>query len=180
MKYSNLVNLKKPIVLLGLMGVGKSTVGYRLAKKLGLSFYDTDQLIQDEVGCSIDEIFKYAGEDFFRQKEKEIVVQIVNKDPCIISLGGGAFIDDESRKAIKESAISVWLKADFDVVYDRVARRNTRPTLEQGNKVEILKDLINERYPIYAEADICVDSGNGSHMLVVDAIINAIKSDKFK
>lgn len=164
----------KPLVLVGLMGAGKSTIGARLAKRLNLSFVDTDNVVQDEVGCSIKEMMKYAGEDFFRQKEKEVIEKILAKDPCVISTGGGAFINDETRKLIKEKSISIWLKADFEVILDRVSRRNTRPLLEEGDKAETIQRLIDERYPIYSEANIVINSDNGSHMVIVDSIVKSL------
>lgn len=173
MTYANL-NLNKPIVLVGMMGAGKSTVGTRLAKKLRVSFYDTDNLVQEMAGCSIDEIFKYAGEDFFRDKERQVVDELLNLTNCVISTGGSAFIDDVNRKLIKEKSISIWLRADYDTILERVSRRNTRPTLKTGNKADLVDQLIKERYPIYEEANLCVNSGDGPHMIIVDDIISKI------
>jgi shikimate kinase len=170
----------KSLVLVGMMGAGKSTIGSRLAKRLALPFVDTDILVQDKVGCSIKEILKYVGEDFFRQKETEIIREVLSREPCVISTGGGAFITDENRALIKEKSISIWLKANYDVILDRVSRRNTRPMLDDGNKEEILMQLMEERYPIYAEADIMVDSDNGSHMIIVESIINSLVDMKHK
>jgi len=173
MTYAN-HNLNKPIVLVGMMGAGKSTVGTRLAKKLRVSFYDTDNLVQEMAGCSIDEIFKYAGEDFFRDKERQVIDELLNLNNCVISTGGGAFIDDVNRKLIKEKSISIWLRADYDTILERVSRRNTRPTLKTGNKADLVDQLIKERYPIYEEANLCVNSGDGPHMIIVDDIISKI------
>lgn len=174
MSYSNLVSLNKPIVLVGMMGAGKSTVGTRLAKKLRVSFYDTDNLVQEIAGCSIDDIFKYAGEDFFRTKERQVVEELLNLTNCIISTGDSAFVDPVNRKLIKEKAISIWLRADYDTILERVSRRNTRPTLKTGNKADLVEQLIKERYPLYEQADLCVNSANGPHMLIVDDIIEKI------
>ncbi len=174
MGYSNILNITKPIVLVGMMGAGKSTVGTRLAKKLQVPFYDTDNLVQEIAGCSIDDIFKYAGEDFFRDKERQVVEELLNLTNCVISTGGGAFIDEVNRKVIKERSISIWLRADYDTILERVSRRNTRPTLKTGNKADLVEQLIKERYPIYEEADICVNSGDGPHMIIVDDIIQKI------
>lgn len=164
----------KPIVLVGLMGAGKSTIGLRLARRLNLSFIDTDNLIQDRVGCSIKEMMKYVDDNFFRNKEHEIVKEVLDYSPCIISTGGGTYIDPRNRELIKQKAISIWLKADYDVILDRVSRRNTRPLLEEGDKAQIIRQLIDERYPIYAEADIIVNSDDGSHMIIVDSILNSL------
>jgi shikimate kinase len=174
MTYANLISLNKPIVLVGMMGAGKSTVGTRLAKKLRVTFYDTDNLVQEMAGCSIDEIFKYAGEEFFRDKERQVVDELLNLTNCVISTGGGAFIDDVNRKLIKEKSVSIWLRADYNTILERVSRRNTRPTLKTGNKADLVEQLIKERYPLYEEADLCVNSGDGPHMLIVDDIIAKI------
>ncbi len=174
MTYADLTSLNKPIVLVGMMGAGKSTVGTRLAKKLRVTFYDTDNLVQEMAGCSIDDIFKYAGEEFFRTKERQVVEELLNLTNCVISTGGDAFFDPINRKIIKEKSVSVWLRADYDTILERVSRRNTRPTLKTGNKADLVEQLIKERYPLYAEADICVNSGNGPHMLIVDDIIQKI------
>jgi len=174
MTYADLLSLNKPIVLVGMMGAGKSTVGTRLAKKLRVSFYDTDNLVQEMSGCSIDDIFKYAGEDFFRAKERQVVEELLNLTNCVISTGGGAFIDPINRKLIKEKSVSIWLRADYNTILERVSRRNTRPTLKNGNKADLVEQLIKERYPIYEEADLCVNSGDGPHMLIVDDIIQKI------
>ena len=174
MTYADLTSLNKPIVLVGMMGSGKSTVGTRLAKKLRVSFYDTDNLVQEMSGCSIDDIFKYAGEEFFRSKERQVIEELLNLTNCVISTGGDAFFDPINRKIIKEKSVSVWLRADYDTILERVSRRNTRPTLKTGNKADLVEQLIKERYPLYAEADICVNSGDGPHMLIVDDIIQKI------
>ncbi len=174
MTYADLTSLNKPIVLVGMMGAGKSTVGTRLAKKLRVTFYDTDNLVQEMAGCSIDDIFKYAGEEFFRAKERQVVEELLNLTNCVISTGGDAFFDPINRKIIKEKSVSVWLRADYDTILERVSRRNTRPTLKTGNKADLVEQLIKERYPLYAEADICVNSGDGPHMLIVDDIIQKI------
>lgn len=174
MTYTDITKLNKPVVLVGMMGAGKSTVGSRLAKKLNVQFYDTDNLVQDIAGCSIDDIFKYAGEDFFRDKERQVIDDLLNLSNCVISTGGGAFIDSVNRKLIKEKAISIWLRADYDTILERVSRRNTRPTLRADNKADLVDQLIKDRYPLYEEADICVNSGDGPHMIIVDDIIQKI------
>lgn len=169
-------DLKKPIVLVGLMGSGKSTIGYRLAKKLRTAFVDTDLLVEERVGCSISEMFKYAGEKFFNEKEEEILQEVIEGKPCVISTGGGTFAVEKNRKLILDKAISVWLKADYNIILERVSRRNTRPTLETGDKAETIRKLIDERYPIYALADIHINSDEGPHMLIVDGLIQKLKN----
>lgn len=178
MNYSNFTSINKPIVLVGTMGAGKSTVGTRLAKKMRVSFYDTDNLVEEIAGCSIDDIFKYAGEAFFREKEHQVIDELLNLSSCVISTGGSAFIDAKNRSLIKEKAISIWLKADYNTILERVSRRNTRPTLKNGNKADLVDQLIKEHYPIYGEADICVNSGDGPHMIIVDDIIQKIQNYK--
>jgi shikimate kinase len=174
MAYNNLISLNKPIVLVGMMGAGKSTVGTRLAKKLRVSFYDTDNLVQDMAGCSMDDIFKYAGEEFFRAKERQVIEELLNLTNCVISTGDGVFIDPVNRKLIKDKAISIWLRADYDTIFERVSRRNTRPTLRTDNREELVNQLIKDRYPLYEKADIAVNSGEGPHMIIVDDIIQKI------
>jgi shikimate kinase len=167
--------ISKPIVLVGIMGAGKTTVGSRLAKRLNLEFCDTDNLVQEKVGCSLHEIIKYAGEDFFHQKEREIIEEVLSDRPRVISTGGSAFLDERNRKVIKEKAVSVWLKADYDVILERVSRRNTRPMLENGKKEEILQNLMLEENDVFSEADINVNSGDGPHMLIVEEILSKLK-----
>jgi shikimate kinase len=168
------LKLLKPIVLVGMMGAGKSTIGSRLARRLCVKFVDTDNLVQDHAGCTIQEIMKYGGESFFRQKESEVVKEVLDYEPCVISTGGGTFIEPENRALIKQKSISIWLKAEYEVIVDRVSRRNTRPLLEVGDKKEIIRDLIDQRYPIYEEADIVINSDNGSHMIIVNSIIDSL------
>jgi shikimate kinase len=173
---NNILSLDKPIVLVGMMGAGKSTVGTRLAKKMRVPFYDTDNLVQEMAGCSIDDIFKYAGEEFFRTKERQVIEELLNLSNCVISTGGSAFIDADNRRRIKEKSISVWLRADYDTILERVSRRNTRPTLKSGNKADLVEQMIKDCYLIYEEADLCVNSGDGPHMIIVDDIIQKVSN----
>lgn len=151
---------KKIIVLTGLMGAGKTTVGSKLAEKLGFYFIDSDQEIEDQKQQSIANIFKTKGEKYFRQIEKETIKEIINRDEQIVlSLGGGAFMDDETRLLIKEKAVSIWLYADLDVLLHRIANKNTRPLLNNVDKRAALLDLIIKRYPTYKKANIHIDTG---------------------
>jgi shikimate kinase len=168
-------NLSKPIVLVGLMGAGKTTVGVRLAKTLGLPFIDSDQEIEKSTSCSISDLFFYAGEEYFRQAEKKVVLQLLALGPSVIATGGGAFLNPGIREAIQESAVSVWINATLSVLVDRVSRRNVRPLLEQGNKAEILQNLIETRYPVYQLADITVNSDKGPHNIIIRDIIAQIE-----
>lgn len=171
----NYVTLPKTVVLVGLMGCGKTAIGKRLAVQLDVPFFDLDHEIEALLGYSVSEIFEKYGEPHFRQAEQEVIIRLIEGKPCILASGGGAFIQDAIRKLIKKKAISVWLKADFEVLLERVSRKNNRPLLEQGNKAEILKRLMKERYPVYAEADITVDSGEGPHNMVVERVIHTLK-----
>jgi shikimate kinase len=164
-----------PIVLVGLMGAGKSTIGRRLANALNLQFVDSDVEIVEAAGCSISDIFEGYGEPIFRDLEQRVIMRLMTGSPCIVATGGGAFIQPSVREAIAQKAISVWLKADLPVLLERVSRRDNRPLLKTGDKSEILQKLIDERYPIYAQADITIDSNFGSHESVVEEIIKSLK-----
>lgn len=165
------LTLKKPIVLVGLMGAGKTSVGMQLAANLGLRFIDSDKEIESQAGATIAEIFKRDGEEFFRKVESKYISTLLNKGGMfILATGGGAFINAETRKQIKEKAISVWLKADLETMLTRVNRTGGRPLLANSNKQEVLEKLINDRYPIYAEADIIINSNPNSHQIVAENI----------
>ncbi len=169
------VKLTRPVILVGLMGAGKSTVGRRLASTLGLPFIDSDNEIVEAAGCSIADIFETYGEAIFRDLEQRVLIRLVNSEPCVIATGGGAFISPIIRQAIKEKGISIWLKASLDVLLDRVSRRDTRPLLKTGDKGIILSKLMDERYPIYAQADIMIDSDLGLHDTIVESILTALR-----
>ncbi len=166
--------IDKTIVLVGIMGSGKSAIGARLALKLGLPFVDMDKYIEDREGITISEIFEKHGEPYFRGLEREVIDELVAGEPCVLATGGGAFINDEIRALIKKKARSVCIKADFDIILERVSRKNTRPLLEKGDKASILKDLMEKRCPIYEQADIIVDSSEGEHDIVVYRIIEEL------
>ncbi len=172
--------LSKTIVLVGLMGSGKSTIGCRLAKRLNVAFTDTDHEIEHDVGCSVSDIFAGAGEAYFRECERKTVAELLTRPPHVMATGGGAFIQATTRAVIAEKAISVWLQADIEVLLERVSRKRTRPLLEMGDKREILTRLIAERYPIYALADITINSGNRPHTMAVEAILQALTTYQHK
>jgi shikimate kinase len=166
------LEIEKTIVLVGLMGAGKTSIGRRLAKELNIEFRDSDQEIEKKVGCSVAEIFEGFGENYFRQVERETIHDLLtNATPHVLATGGGAFMDAETRELIKEEGLSIWLRAAIDVLLDRVSRNDNRPLLNRGNPREILEKLIEVRYPIYAEADLVVDSDSGPHFKVVEQII---------
>jgi shikimate kinase len=158
------------------MGAGKSAVGRRLASRIGLKFIDADQEIEKAAGCSIADIFEFHGEPAFRAGERRVVARLLNEPPHVLATGGGAFMDPETRERIRERGVSVWLRADLELLLARVSRRNDRPLLKDGDKREILTKLIAERHPVYAEADIVVDSEDVPHDRMVDKIIAALNA----
>jgi shikimate kinase len=166
----------KTIVLIGLMGAGKTTIGRRLARKLGLRFRDSDDEISAAAGCTIPDIFEIHGEAIFRDLELRVLDRLMSEsEPYVLATGGGAWMTEAVRNLIKEKGVSVWLKADLEVLLDRVSRKNNRPLLERGDKRSILEKLMHDRYPVYAGADITIESDDGAHETVVDSVIDAIK-----
>ena len=162
------------IVLVGLMGAGKSAIGRRLASRLGMSFVDADTEIERAAGCSITDIFELHGEAAFRDGERRVIARLLAHPAHVLATGGGAFMDPNTRAAIRESGISVWLRADLDLLVSRVSRRSNRPLLAGGDPRAILEQLIAERHPIYTEADVVVDSMDGPHEQTVEAVLSAI------
>ena len=162
------------VVLVGLMGAGKSAIGRRLASRLGIPFVDADEEIERAAGCSISDIFEIHGEAAFRDGERRVIARLLTRPPHVLATGGGAFMDPETRAAIRGCGISVWLRADLDLLVSRVSRRNNRPLLAGGDPREILQRLMNERHPIYAEADVVVESGDGPHEQTVEAVLGAL------
>jgi shikimate kinase len=150
--------LDKTVVLVGLMGAGKSCIGRRLAPRLGLPFVDADAEIEAAAGCSIEELFARHGEPAFRSGERRVIERLLSGPPRILAAGGGAFMDARTRAVIRRLGISVWLRGDLELLLKRVGRRNNRPLLKGGDKRSILGRLIEDRYPVYAEADVVVDS----------------------
>lgn len=150
------------IVLVGLMGAGKSCVGRRLAESLGLPFVDSDDEIEKAAGCGVTDIFDVYGEPAFRDCERRVIARLLSSGPSIIATGGGAFMDLETRETIKATSTSVWLRADPEVLYQRTKRSKGRPLLATGDPRAKLMALAEARYPVYAEADITVDTGNES------------------
>lgn len=164
----------KTIVMVGLMGAGKTSVGRRLAKRLGLAFVDADTEIEAAAGQSIADIFANHGEAHFRDGERRVIARLLLKKGQVVATGGGAFMDPETRHLISGTAISVWLKAELEVLHNRVSRRNTRPLLNRENPKKTLERLMIERYPVYAEADITVESIDAPHEATVDRIVVAL------
>lgn len=164
------------IVLVGLMGAGKSSIGKRLAKALNLPFVDSDEEIVKAAGCTIPTIFEIYGEPKFRDLERRVLQRLLTEGSCsVIATGGGAFMNDETRALIKEKGVSLWLKADLDVLYERVSRKNNRPLLEKGDKREILAKLMADREPFYSQADAAVNSDMGAHENVLSRVLEALR-----
>lgn len=169
------ITLPKPLVLVGLMGAGKSAVGRRVAAKLNIPFIDADSEIEAAAGCSVEEIFARHGEAAFRDGERRVVARLLETQPThVLATGGGAFIDPSTRALINDRAISVWLRAKLDVLFERVSRRSHRPLLKTADPKAKLAELMEQRYPIYAEADIIVDSGGGPIGNMVERVIAAV------
>lgn len=164
----------RTIVLVGLMGAGKTTVGRRLAEALGMPFKDADHEIEEAAGHTVTEIFEKFGEHHFRDGERKVIARLAAGEPCVLATGGGAFMNAETRALIKDKATSVWLKAELELLLERVMRRDTRPLLKTGDPRDIMGRLMDERYPIYAEADVIVDTDEGPHAKAVAAIIGAL------
>ena len=164
----------RSIVLVGLMGAGKTTVGRRLARRLCLDFVDADAEIEQAAGETVPEIFARHGEAAFRAGERRVIARLLAGPPHVLATGGGAFMDSVTRANIAARGISIWLKADLDVLMKRVAKRGDRPLLQNGDPRATMKRLIDERYPVYAEADFAIESIEGPHEAVVEIIIDKL------
>ncbi len=165
---------RKTIALVGLMGVGKSSIGRRLALALDLPFRDADTEVETAAGRSISEIFETFGEQAFREGERKVIARLMDEGPFVLATGGGAFVNDETRALIKDRALSVWLKADLELLARRIGRKDTRPLVRGKDPLEVLTALAEVRYPIYAEADIAVETGDTPHQEAVEAILAAL------
>jgi shikimate kinase len=168
------VRIDRSIVLVGLMGAGKSTIGRRLAKRLALPFVDSDDEIERACGRSISDIFARHGEDSFRDGERRVIARLIDAPPRVIATGGGAFVDPETRRLVLERCIAVWLDAEIRTLAERVGRRATRPLLRGREPEPVLRDLLARRRPAYAEAHIHVRSDPVPHERAVDAIMGAL------
>jgi shikimate kinase len=164
----------RSVVLVGLMGAGKTKIGRRLAVRLGLPFFDSDQEIEAAAGETIPEIFANRGERTFRDGERRVIGRLLAQPVHILATGGGAFMDPATRAAIRRRGVSLWLRADLDVLVQRVSRRTDRPLLNAGDPREILAQLIDRRHPVYGEADLVIDSGDGSAEATVSRAIAAL------
>lgn len=164
----------RAIVLVGLMGAGKTTVGRRLAARLNMPFKDADLEIEAAAGMSIPDIFAIYGETAFRDTERRVIARLLREGPLVLATGGGAFMNAETRARIREEGVSVWLKADHATLMRRVRRRSNRPLLKTSDPDETMRRLIAERHPVYAEAESTIESNDGSHDRVVQAVLEAL------
>lgn len=166
--------MARPVVLIGMMGAGKSTVGRRLAKRLALPFRDADTEIETAAGMTIADIFDQFGEAYFREGEQRVIGRLLSGGPCVLATGGGAFINDTTRALILERSTVVWLHASIDVLVARVSRRSTRPLLIGRDPREVLTSLAEKRDPIYAQAHIRIDTNDEPQEHVVSRIVKAL------
>lgn len=167
---------RRTIALVGLMGVGKSSVGRRLANALGLPFRDADSEVEAAAGRSISDIFAELGEPAFREGERRVIARLLDMPPHVLATGGGAFMNPDTRALIKDKALSVWLKTDLDVLARRIGRKNTRPLIAGKDPLDVLKAQAEVRYPVYAEADVVVETGDTPHHHTVDQVIRALSA----
>jgi shikimate kinase len=165
---------ERSIVLVGLMGCGKSAIGRRLASKLALPFVDADEEIEKAAGKSIEDIFADHGEPYFREGERKVLARLLRAGPQVLATGGGAYMNTETREAIATNGISVWLKAELPLLVRRVGKRGNRPLLKAGDPEAVLRGLIEARYPVYATADITVESRDVPHEVIVGEIAAAL------
>jgi shikimate kinase len=171
------MKLVRTVALVGMMGAGKSSIGRRLAARLGVAFRDADSEIETAAGCTIAQIFERYGEPAFRDGERKVIQRLLVEPPHVMATGGGAFMDPTTRSALKARAATIWLRAPIDVLLARTQRRDTRPLLRNGDPRETLERLLAERSPKYAEADHTLDSEDGPHTLVVEKIVELLQAD---
>ncbi|MDA0702518.1 MAG: shikimate kinase [Proteobacteria bacterium] len=165
---------RRSIVLVGLMGAGKTCIGRRLASRLACPFVDADAEIEKAAGCTIEDIFESHGEAAFRDGERRVIARILDGSPVVLATGGGAYMNEETRAKIRQQGISVWIRAELDLLLRRTSRRNNRPLLKRGDRRQIMGTLMAERYPVYAEADLTVDSKDGPPDETVEAVLRAL------
>jgi len=166
----------RSVVLVGMMGAGKSSIGRRLAGRLAIPFADADLEIETAHRMSISDIFSTYGEPYFRAGETRVIARLLESGPQVLATGGGAFMNAETRAAIAAHGISIWLKAEFDVLMRRIRRRQDRPLLKTEDPGETLRSLIDQRYPLYAQADLTIQSREVPHEKIVDEIVGALEA----
>ncbi len=165
----------RSVVLIGLMGAGKTAIGRRLANRLNLDFVDADTEIESAAGKSISDIFADHGEAYFRDGERRVIARLLGDGPQVLATGGGAYMNEETRETIAQSGVSVWLKADLKVLLERVVRRDHRPLLKIDDPKVVMKRLMDERYPVYSSSDITVKSRDVPHEVIVNEIISELE-----
>ncbi len=168
----------QPIALIGLMGVGKTTIGRRLAKRMALPFFDSDEEIEKASGRTVAGYFRDHGETAFREGERRVIDRLLDGTPLILATGGGAYIPEDTRKVLNERALTIWLRGDFETIMERVSRKDTRPLLQVANPRAKMRELMDARYPIYGQAHITVDIRKGTHRRTVNAVYDAVKRYK--
>ncbi|EJF79200.1 Shikimate kinase 1 [Candidatus Bartonella washoeensis] len=166
---------KRALVLIGLMGAGKSVIGKRVATMLHLPFYDSDQEIEKAAQMKITELFKVYGEPEFRALERRVILNLLKKKPLVLATGGGAYINEDIRQAIHKNGISIWLKVDLDILMKRVSKHPTRPLLQTANPKETMQKLMEQRYPIYANANLTINSHKESCHTVAQHVIRSVQ-----
>ncbi|HJQ57347.1 MAG TPA: shikimate kinase [Vineibacter sp.] len=164
----------RTVALVGLMGAGKSAIGRRLAQRLGLPFVDADVEIETAAACTIEEFFERYGEAQFRAGERRVIKRLLDGPPVVLATGGGAFMDPQTRSLMRQRAVTVWLRAELAVLLERVGRRTNRPLLKRDDPQAVLQRLIAVRYPVYAEADITVDSRDAPADRTTDDVVAAL------
>jgi shikimate kinase len=169
-----IARIDRPLVLVGLMGVGKSTIGRRLASALGRSFIDADEEIERAANRSVAEIFEAHGEAYFRDGERRVIARLMEEGHGVIATGGGAFVDAETRALVLEKGLAIWLDCDLDTLVDRTSRKDTRPLLKTGDPRQILRNLKEQRGPAYAQAQIHIVTDDGPHDATVDRILQEL------
>ena len=170
---------KKTIVLVGIMGAGKTTVGKILADRIGIQFVDADQEIERAAGCTITDIFEKYGEAEFRKGEERVISRILSGQPCVLATGGGAFMSQATRLLIKKTATSVWLRVSFEVLAKRLEKRSGRPLLQTVDPQQTLRALINKRYPIYNDADLIVDAKDDAVDITVSKVVECLADNYY-
>jgi shikimate kinase len=173
---SSSLALPRTLALVGLMGAGKTAIGKRLALRLGLPFVDADDEIERAAGCTVSEFFERYGETEFRNGERRVIARLLEGPQLVLSTGGGAYMDAATRALLHERALTVWLRADLDVLFDRVKRRGNRPLLKLGNPRDVLARLMNDRYPVYAEADLTVESSAQPADVTTEHVLEALRA----
>ena len=171
--------MKKIIALIGLMGVGKSTLGAKLADTLGYYFVDSDQEIEDREKKTVSEIFAKNGEKYFREVEKNLIEEIVSRDENIVlSLGGGAYMNDETRKILREKSTVIWISTSINTILHRIGHKNNRPLLNNPDKRKVLEDLAKKRYPIYEQCDLKFSTSDENHETIISKISKYLRTQK--